>query len=456
MFMATRRRLALWYTAVTAILLLLFASGFYLYVRSTLIERVDDTLHHVVEVVERSLVIEPKAVLNQALSYEVNLEASFRQDSQAVEDDRIELEWFDAQRHLRWSTLSESLNLPVHLTHHPETIAITPEVLWRQLTEEIRVDGNLVGYLRVSHPWFEVTKPTRQLVLELSLGTSTLVVLVAAIGWFLSRLAIEPIRESYESLKQFTADASHELRNPIALIQTNVQAALSDPEMTPQDQRQQLETVERVTQRLGRLVDDLLFLARQDSGMIQSQFQDCPLDALLMEVLEEQRAIAQAHSVQIQLQLGDDRDPKGPGTDPFTLQGDYDQISRLFTNLVSNAIQYSPPNGTVTLKLTRKISQGQATLKVTVQDQGQGIPPEAIPRLFDRFYRVDSARSRPASAGVQSGKSPKGGTGLGLAIAQAIAQAHQGSIRVISTPGTGTKFTVLLPIGTSKGRKPSA
>lgn len=452
MFVATRRRLAIWYTAVTAVLLLLFATGFYIYFRSTLIERVDDTLNHVVEVVQRSLIVEPHAhpqagrPPNAELTYDVNLEASFRQDSEAVEDDRIEMEWFDAQGQLRWSTLADGLNLPIHVSSHGETVAIAPDFLWRQLTRPVWVEGHLVGYLRVSHPWFEVSTPTRELVLELGLGLAIMVTLVASSGWFLSRLAMEPISDSYESLKQFTADASHELRNPIALIQTTVQVALSDPEMDASDHRQQLETVERVTQRLGRLVDDLLFLARQDNGMVTLRLQDCPLDALLMEVVEEQTAIAQVKAISLTLNLGDPQEIVLPGEEPFTLQGDYDQLSRLFTNLVSNGIQYSAENGAVTLSLNRKSIQGHDFLVATVEDDGAGIPSEALPRLFDRFYRVDLARSRQPSNLLKSGVSGKGGTGLGLAIAQAIAKAHQGLIKVESTPGEGTKFKVQLPL----------
>ncbi len=451
MFATTRRRLALWYTVVTAILLLVFASGFYLYVRSTLIERVDDTLHHVVEVVQRSLVVEPTAQNNKMLSYQVNLEASFRQDSEAVEDDRIELEWFGTGGELLWSTLTDPIELPIHLSHRGETVAIAPNFWWRQLTEKIEINGNFVGYLRVSHPWFEVTKPTRELVVELFFGTSLMVGIVAAIGWFLSQLAIEPIIDSYESLKQFTADASHELRNPIALLQTTVQVALSEPELNPNEQRQQLETVERITQRLGRLVDDLLFLARQDSGMVQAQFQACPLDALLMETVEEQTAIAQVKSTQIHLDIGDPAQPLKPGEEPFTLAGDYSQLSRLFTNLVSNAIQYTPNGGMIKLQLRSTQTIGPPILTVTVQDNGMGISAEALPKLFDRFYRADPARSRIQTKTETPMPLKTDGSGLGLAIAQSIARTHHGTIKVRSKPGSGTTVTVQLPVSSGKG-----
>ncbi len=452
MFQTTRRRLALWYTGVTAILLLVFASGFYLYVRGTLIERVDDTLSHVVEVVQRSLVVEAGNVDLSPLDspFKVNLEASFGDPPDAVDDDRIDLEWFDAEGDLLWSTLSEPLDIPIRLGYRGETVEISEDYLLRQLTQRVMFNNNVLGYLRVSHPWFEVTKPARQLFIDLSLGTSLLVGLVAATGWFLSGLAIEPIQDSYQHLKQFTADASHELRNPIALIQTNVQVALADPALDMPEQRQQLEVIERLTQRLGRLVDDLLFLARQDSGMLQLDLQPCPLDAVLMEVVEEQQALATSKGVHLQLNLEDMDAATVPGEESFSVIGDYDQLVRLFTNLVSNGIQYTPTEGIVHLSLKQCLQQGVPHLEVVIRDQGMGIPAEALPHVFDRFYRVDPARKRSllSAASTQHQLSPSGkvmGIGLGLAIAQAICHNHQGQMSVSSTLQQGTTFTVMLP-----------
>jgi two-component system, OmpR family, manganese sensing sensor histidine kinase len=432
MFQATRRRLALWYTVVTAILLLIFASGFYWYVRETLIERVDDTLHHVVEVVERSLVLEQSAE-----HYQLNLDASFRRNPEAVEDDRIDLEWFSPTGELLWSTLTETLNVPIRLMQNGETIKVRPDYILRQLTQRLEYRGDILGYLRVSHPWFEVARPTQDLIVELSLGLMVMIGFVAAVGWFLSRLAIEPLRESYQYLRQFTADASHELRNPLALIQTTVQVALSDPDMSPKEQRQQLEVVERLTQRLGNLVNDLLFLARQDSGIVQPNLQPCPLDALLMAVIEEQLPVAIAKKIQLKLDLGETELETADDTEPFTLMGDYDQLARLFTNLVSNCLQHTPAAGQVTVKLDRTSRNGVPALQVQVQDTGIGIPEQALPHVFERFYRVDPARSRPSPS--------NSGTGLGLAIAKSICETHQGQIRIDSKLDRGTTFKVTLP-----------
>ena len=453
MFQTTRRRLAIWYTAVTAVLLLLFATGFYFYVRNTLIDRIDDTLNHVVEVVERTLVIEPQNPhsTGDKTKSQVNIQSSFRDSTDAVEDDHIDLEWFSPTGELLWSTLSEPLNIPIHANRMGETVWVINHKLpsenysLRQVTQRVEIGRQVLGYLRVSHPWFEVTKPIRQLILDLILGASLTLICVAAIGWLLSGLAIAPVRESYSRLKQFTADASHELRNPIATIQTNVQVALAEPDIEPQ-QHQQLQVIERLTRRLGRLVDDLLFLARQDSGIVQQQWVDVPLDALLIEVIEEQLAIALTQNLSLCLEIIDSPDTENN----FTVLGDWDQLARLFTNLVSNAVQYTPSGGEIEVELQlaaknkRNSSAINSALQIKVTDTGIGISPEALPHLFDRFYRADPARTHRSAAG----------SGLGLAIAKAIVENHRGQIRIDSQVDRGTAVTVTIPAHKSETSRP--
>jgi two-component system, OmpR family, manganese sensing sensor histidine kinase len=427
MFQTTRRRLALWYTTVTAVLLILFASGVYVYVRNTLVDRVDDTLNHVVEVVQRSLVITPR---NNQL--QVNVEQSFRDNPVVLEEDHIDIEWFNPMGDRLWSTLSANLPIaPMHPHIFGETIQI-PRVdleplILRQITQPIRQGGILLGYLRVSEPWFEVTIPTRELVIDLLAGTTVTVGIVAAIGWFLSGIAMQPIRESYQRLKQFTADASHELRNPIAVIQTNVQVALSDPEPDVADQQKHLQVIERLTRRLGRLVEDLLFLARQDSGTVLPTRNPVALAGLLTEIVEEQRSIAAAKQIDLALNVSEDLATE-------TVPIDRDQISRVLVNVIANALQYTPAVGQVQLSLSQVKRSGQPYLQIKVADTGSGIPAEAIPQLFERFYRVDPARSKSS-----------GGTGLGLAIAKVIVDQHQGQITIESQMNHGTIVTVTLP-----------
>lgn len=472
LFQSTRRRLAIWYTAITAILLLLFASGVYLYVRSTLIERIDDTLYHVVEVVERSLIIEPNNF--QPHQLQVNVKDSFPNNAENAEDDRIDLEWFSPTGELLWSTFSEILDIPIHTNHTGETVRVIGMGGWgesaqllRQVTKRIQLGRQVLGYLRVSHPWFEVTKPSRELIFDLALGISLMLLSVGASGWFLSGKAMEPVGESYQRLKQFTADASHELRSPIALIQTNVQIALADLDLITEEKntlqyQQQLKVVERLTQRLGKLVNDLLFLARQDTGINTNLFSPCPLDALLIEVVEEQQLVAREKQIHLGLNFVDSpltADNPELLENWFTLMGNWEQLRRLFTNLIGNALQYTPKAGVIKVELARIESMSRVManaklslsgmrysnsyLQIKVSDTGIGIPPEALPKLFDRFYRVDPARTHKTGNYATTTNT---GSGLGLAIAQAIIQHHQGQIQVTSTIGAGTTFTITLPI----------
>lgn len=453
LFQSTRRRLALWYTAVTAVLLLLFATGVYFYVRNTLIDRIDDTLKHVVEVVDRSLVIQPLAETKGR--YGVNVDASFNRNVDSLDGDRIDLEWFNPKQKLLWSTFDQPIDYPLHPNRSGETVYLTGDRIFRQIVQKVELDHRVLGYLRVSHPWFEVTKPIQQLTKDLIIGITLMIFCVGAIGWFLSGIAIKPVQVSYSSLKQFTADASHELRNPIATIQTNVQMALAYPEAEPQLQRRQLEIIERLTQKLGRLVNDLLFLARSDSGMVQLDWQPVPLDALLIDVIEEQRITATQKGLFLSLHIAEPEiETEVDEEDIFTVRGDWDYLSRLFTNLIANAIEHTDKteqssDAAVEVELALinpspqtmrvKDNHRQLKLQVKVTDNGKGIPESDLPHIFDRFYRADPARSPQRQIDTPTG------AGLGLAIAKAIVENHQGHITVESNLQQGTTFTVTLP-----------
>ncbi len=419
MFQTTRRHLAIWYTTVTAVLLLLFASGFYVYVRLTLIDRIDDTITHVAEVLERSILRDNSP----------NFKDSFSDRAADLEPDRIDIEWFNSAGELLWTTMptlpvvplpKQSLDL-MQSTYR--TVYLTPTNPLRQITEPIFASKELLGFLRISHPWFEVTKPIQQLFLDLTVGTTIMVVVVALCGWWLSGIAMQPVRDSYQRLKQFTADASHELRNPIAVIQTNVQVALADSD--PVMQYQQLEIIERLTRRLGRLLDDLLFLARQDSGIANSPMETCNVCQVLDQVVEEQRVIAQTKQIELEISTRDIN---------LHVLGNSDRLVRLFTNLVSNAISYTPAGGKVSISSAIVMPQNQ--IQVQVRDTGIGIPESALPHIFERFYR-----HQPQSTS---------GSGLGLAIAKAIAENYRGQIKVESSPGRGTIVAVTLPQAIAK------
>jgi two-component system, OmpR family, manganese sensing sensor histidine kinase len=192
------------------------------------------------------------------------------------------------------------------------------------------------------------------------------------------------------------------------------------------------------------LVDDLLFLARQDSSIITAEFSSVPLDALLMETIEEQQLAAAARGISLTLEIIDPLPAVSLQLDNndiamFNMSGDWDRLVRLFTNLLTNAIQYTPLQSKnpseINIKLKQLTRQSISYLQVQVQDNGMGIPAAALPHLFDRFYRVDPARTASASD-VSSG------SGLGLAIVRSIVNSHQGEISIDSQVNVGTTVIV--------------
>jgi OmpR-family two-component system manganese-sensing sensor histidine kinase len=463
MFQATRRRLALWYATVTAVLLVFFAVSVYLYVRVTLVDRVDDTLKHVIEVVERSLVIETPTDDAEARGSAIDITASFRwsETTRNFNEDRIDLEWFSPTGNLLWTTWDRILDIPLDFSPSGHTVSLTSPAIatdldtinsvsqpLRQITKLIRYDRQPLGYLRVSHPWFEVTKPSQDLIVDLGFGIVCMVVAISAIGWWLSGLAMRPVLDSYERLRQFTADASHELRSPISSIQTNIQVALGEPDASRI--RDRLRVVERTTRRLSQLVDDLLFLARQDSTISDSEFEFIPLDALLLETVEEQQVIATEKQLVLHLDIHDSiiqpteaissadstDDPINyPEIEPYNIYGNWNQIARLLTNLLSNAIRYTPEQGEILVTLRDRQDGADRQTIVEIRDTGIGIAPEELTRIFERFYRVDTSRHRQLDS--------KHGSGLGLSIVKAIAERHAAQIRIDSQCDHGTTVTTI-------------
>lgn len=258
--------------------------------------------------------------------------------------------------------------------------------------------------------------------LILILGLPMAMVMIAGASWWLSGLAMQPIYQSYRQIQQFTADAAHELRTPLAATSATVESALLMPEIDEQETRDILQTIQRQNQRLTTLVVDLLMLARLDRQAQKLQHEVCCLNDIVSDLIEEFEAMATTAGVKLTSSIRVKQN--------MNVIGNSDQLYRLVSNLIVNAIQYTLKGGEVTVIL--ESSDNYAVIKV--QDTGIGIPQHELKRVFDRFYRVSSDRSRNT-----------GGSGLGLAIAQAIVQAHQGKLNVQSEFGKGSTFTVQLP-----------
>ena len=233
--------------------------------------------------------------------------------------------------------------------------------------------------------------------------------------------AYAQLEAAYEQQRRFTADASHELRTPLARIKGSTSLALVG-EWSQDEYQQALATADDAADKMNRIIQDLLLLARSDAGQLLQP--GCMDLAIVLE-----HAIAAV--------------PNPAGTDvrldlppaPLEIVGDADHLSQVFGNLLENALRHTPANGCI---LIRAVTSDEG-VTVMVEDDGEGIPPEHVPHIFERFYRVDAARSRS-----------NGGTGLGLAISQSIVHAHHGTIHIESNQPRGTKVVVNLPYGDMK------
>ncbi len=215
---------------------------------------------------------------------------------------------------------------------------------------------------------------------------------------------------------------SHELRTPLSLIKSAAETLIDGGKNDPAVTGRFLEIIEKHANRLTLLIDDLLLLARLDSGRVELHLQAVPLRAAAQDALDDAALIARARGVSLLNRVPAE----------VTAEADPDRLRQVLANLIDNAIKYGRADGSVTLG--GRLADGGSRVEITVRDDGPGIPAEAKSRIFERFYRVDKARSRE-----------QGGTGLGLAIVKNVVTAHGGDVRVESAPGKGTEFFITLP-----------
>jgi heavy metal sensor kinase len=237
---------------------------------------------------------------------------------------------------------------------------------------------------------------------------------------------IARLEAAFAEQRRFTADASHELRTPLAVLRTEVEVALRTPPGAAEVPGLLASLLEECV-RLGALTDRLLTLARLDSSEPSEGWEPVHLIGLLAGAIDGLRPLADAKGVTLRI----DPDDSAP-----VVVGDPDGLLRAFANLVENGVKYTPPGGSVVVR----VSTAVGAVRVEVTDTGEGIPPEHLPRVFDRFYRVDKARSRS-----------QGGAGLGLSIARGVITDHGGEIGLASVAGRGTTATVLLPLAGATG-----
>lgn len=233
---------------------------------------------------------------------------------------------------------------------------------------------------------------------------------------------VREVQANQQAQRDFLANVSHELKTPLTSIRGFAQAILDGTARSTEEGHRAARVIRDESDRLQRLVNDLLDLARLDSGQMQFELQRVDLTSLLAAVVERLSVRARESAVHFEVNL--------PALPPIV--GDGDRLAQVFTNLLDNAIKHSPSAGSVRIWG----EEGQGWVSVHVDDDGEGIPAEDLERIFERFYMVDKARS---------GGSDRG-TGLGLAISKEIIQRHQGTLSVQSVPGQGSRFSIQLPV----------
>lgn len=451
-----RLRLTLWYVALLATILLAFSSFLYLSFSRGLREEQDAGLKTAA------------AQLQANIDYENGQPRLGDAVSQLSPDIAVAL--YDPSgrvllggvRHWSTSAVAGAWSQAAHGEVAFVTVQSGTDKAWRVLVTPVQENGRTLAVLEIGRPEGELQAALSQLLLLIGIAVPATLALAAGGGLFLAQRALSPIDhitrtaggisaedlsrrlgmaptrdevgrlastfdgmlerldKAFQRQRRFTADASHELRTPLAIVSSQVDVTLERPRSAA-EYRNALKVVGSEAERMRQLVSELLTLARADSGQELLEREPLSLDELASEVVGQLGPLATARGVTLAL----DR------VEGVVVAGDQTRLMQLLFNLTGNALKYTPAGGRVTIAAERR--QGRAVLAVA--DTGIGIDAEHLPHLFERFYRVDKARSRA-----------EGGAGLGLAICDWIARAHGGHIEATSVPGRGSTFTVYLPL----------
>ncbi len=425
MFTRSRRRLAYWFSFSMGSILILFA--FTVYHR-----QVKDRMR------EFDAQVYAQTEKIASLTRYQQQEKSWQIDTENVSLPNLEtlptesritcIRWYDSQKRLLqfigncypqrslvipgWQTLEYKCNFS-GTTRHKNL---------RTLTLPLKYNQSLVGYLQVAVSLDPIQDSLGRSRLFLSLGVPITLGFTGIVGWILGGFAMQPVKRSYEQLQRFTADASHELRAPVAAILSNAQVGLLAPVDDSQQPRQRLENIVTQSKSMSALIANLLFLARHEGKLNPKDITKTDIVELLKSLANQYKNLAREKNLDFKLDVT---------TTSLEVCGDRDLLKQAIRNLLDNAIKYTPTGGMVGLELSVKPRR----ILITVRDTGIGIPSSDLPYIFDRFYRVDKARTRQT-----------GGFGLGLAIAQQIIQAHDGKISVESEEKKGTTFQICLPL----------
>ena len=469
MFDSVRTRLTLWYTGVLALVLILFSAGIYYLLAGKLNRRLDAEVQTTNEGIARLLAYELAEGETEAQSVQSALtEHYFPNQAAAIFNDQGRL--------LAEKPLPNNHRAELPASFSPSTATI--QILTIQQDANGEDDGVRLGIQRLTIPQesksyvIVVSQPLDLLSEELEiLGNILLAAIPIALalaslgGWFLAKKSLAPVvimsesarrigaenldlrlpianprdelgrlaatfnellerlQSSFTQQRQFMADASHELRTPLSVMRTAAEVTLEQPQRDESEYREALTMIDRQTDRLTRIVEDMFTLARADAGKRELSKHDFYLDELLAETASAAAVLAKRKGVIVECTSGKET----------LYRGDEDLLRQMILNLLDNAIKFTSAGGRVHLQL----SQNNSKHLITISDTGPGIPAEAQPYIFERFYRADHARSR-------SDQVNGSGAGLGLSIARWIAEAHDGSLTLQQSDHTGSVFVASL------------
>ncbi|MCG3163690.1 MAG: Adaptive-response sensory-kinase SasA [Acidobacteria bacterium] len=471
---SVRTRLTLWYVGVLALTLVLFSVGVYALVERKLHARLDAGLRTTIEGTTRLFVHEKD-------EGEADEEAA-RSALRKYYYPRQAVAIFDKSGRL----LKEKTFGDIHATLPASVTTLDRDGLQFYTLSEAQtgIDDGLrtaaqrivaapqsTVFLIVCQPVEDTSDDLELLFGILATSVPLALLVVAAGGWFLARKALAPVvamserarqisaenlerrlpvanprdelgqlasafnellarlDASFNLQRQFMTDASHELRTPLSVMRTTTQVILEKPRREENEYRDALAMINDQTLRLARIVDDMFTLARADAGRRPLTLGSFYLDELIGETARAASVLAARKGVTVE----------AAESAEILCYGDEDLLRQMLLNLLDNAIRHTPAGGVVRVNLT----QSDSTCEVIVSDTGEGIPVEAQPHIFERFYRVDKARSR-SNSGANGANG--GGAGLGLSIARWIAEAHNGTIRLAHSGPAGAAFAVELPL----------
>jgi signal transduction histidine kinase len=409
---ALRRRLTFWYAATLSLILLLLGGGLYGVIHSQLAQQLDESLRGATkELVRAARIREMEAagahgnVVDAVDELHIPDRALYLLDSAGTPiKPGLASPWIRAaaERAAAGTPVEDEVD-----SENEHTLSL--------YAERFRLgSGQMLVAVAVADQ-VELTDRYAELIAAFGGAAIAAIVLIAAGGYFLVQKATAPAERSMAYTRRFMADAAHELRTPIAVLRTKADVALQETQL-PESYQATLRGMGHEAQRLGRVVDDLLMLARADAGERQVERLRFFLDDVVLDAALSLRTLAQAAGVAMIVDEFEET----------AIVGDANLVRELVVVLLDNAVKFTPPGGSVRVRVT-PLPQPM----VLVEDTGCGITPEQLPHVFERFYRGDASRARD------------GGAGLGLSIAQWIASVHDARLTLTSSPASGTRATLV-------------